>query len=256
MEAAELAVFMLSACVFTVLLWHPASPVHQSIQNPIMRRILTGIAMGLTAVAIIYSPWGRRSGAHLNPSVTLTFWRLGKIRPWDACFYIVAQFAGGVCGVFVSAMLLGNRIGHPAVNYATTVPGDGGPWVAFAAELLIAFVLMSTVLIVSNQPNVARLTGIFAGVLVATYITIEAPFSGMSMNPARTFGSALAAHLWTALWVYFTAPPVGMLLAAEMYLRIKGARAVLCAKLYHDNERRCIFRCGYMNRTAVQDPAA
>ena len=64
-----------------------------------MRRGLIGVAMGLTAIALIYSPWGKRSGAHMNPSVTLTFWRLGKIKSIDALFYIVFQFLGGWVGV-------------------------------------------------------------------------------------------------------------------------------------------------------------
>jgi len=81
--------------------------------------------------------------------------------------------------------------------------------------------------------------------LVAVYITFEAPISGMSMNPARTFGSAYWAHAWTALWIYFTAPPLGMLLAAELYLRIRGAHRVFCAKLHHHNSARCIFRCNF-----------
>jgi aquaporin Z len=85
-----------------------------------------------------------------------------------------------------------------------------------------------------------------AGCLVVTYISIEAPISGMSMNPARTFASALPAHLWTAFWVYLTAPPMGMLLAAECYVQINGLQRVLCAKLHHQNNTRCIFRCGYM----------
>ena len=67
MEAAELGAFMLSACAFTVILWHPASPVRQSVGDPLLRRALTGIAMGLTAVCIIYSPWGKRSGATSTP---------------------------------------------------------------------------------------------------------------------------------------------------------------------------------------------
>jgi aquaporin Z len=86
---------------------------------------------------------------------------------------------------------------------------------------------------------------LFAGALVATYITIEAPFSGMSLNPARTFGSAFSARAWNALWIYFTAPPLGMLLAAELYARMNGARAALCAKLHHDNDKRCIFNCNF-----------
>jgi len=245
MEAAELGIFMVSACLFTALIWHPASPIRHSIQAPLPRRVLTGIAMALTAVCIIYSPWGKRSGAHFNPSVTLTFFRLGKIEPWDAFFYMFAQFAGGALGVLLAAGLLGASIKHPAVNYAATLPGAGGPRVAFVAEFLIAFGLMSVVLIVSNTQRVARFTGLFAAALVATYISLEAPLSGMSMNPARSFGSALPARLWASLWVYFTAPPLGMLLAAQLYLLLKGSRGVICAKLHHQNDKRCIFRCGY-----------
>jgi len=77
------------------------------------------------------------------------------------------------------------------------------------------------------------------------YISIEAPVSGMSMNPARTAGSAFSAWNWTAIWIYFTAPPLGMLTAAELYIRSHGAQRVLCAKLHHENQERCIFRCNY-----------
>jgi aquaporin Z len=245
MEAAELGMFMISACVFAAALGHPASPIAIALPHPTVRRLLMGIAMGLTAVGIIYSPWGQQSGGHLNPSVTLTFLRLGKVRPWDALFYISAQFLGGIAGVLVAAALLREAVAHPAVNYVTTRPGAVGPLVAFVAEFGISFILMLVVLRVSNTAQLARYTPLFAGALVATYITLEAPISGMSMNPARTFGSALAAQLWTSLWIYFTAPPLGMLAAAEVYRRQQGAHAVICAKLYHDNDKRCIFRCGY-----------
>ena len=245
MEAAELALFMLSACVFTVLLFHPSSPLFHSFPNEILRRAAMGVAMGSTAIAIIFSPLGKRSGAHFNPSVTLTFFRLGKVRPWDACFYVVAQFIGGIAGVVVATLLLGPAVADRHVNYATTQPGPQGPFVAFIAELIISFVLMSVVLRVSNTKKLARWTGLFAGALVATYITFESPISGMSMNPARTFGSAFGASIWMSLWIYFVAPPVGMLLAAEIFTRGKTRRSALCAKFHHYNNQRCIFRCNF-----------
>jgi len=244
-EGVGLGVFMISACVFTVLLYHPSSPAAQFIANETVRRVCMGVAMGSTAIAIIFSPFGKRSGAHINPAVTLTYFRLGKIESWDAAFYTLFQFIGGTVGVLVASLILGNLVSHQSVNYAATVPGPSGPLPAFIAELAISFILMSVILSVSNTKSLARWTGLFAGALVAAYITIEAPISGMSMNPARTFGSAFGAHVWTSLWIYFTAPPIGMLLAAEVYQRIKRGRAIACAKLHHHNNQRCIFKCNF-----------
>ncbi len=244
MEAAGLGLFMISACAFAILLFHPASPLAGFRGGRLARRALMGLAMGTTAVALIYSPWGQRSGAHLNPAVTLTFLRLGKVRGWDAAFYIAAQCLGAVGGVLAAAAVVRPLVADPAVNYVVTVPGAAGTGVAFAAELGIAFGLMTVVLTASNTPRLAPFTGLCAGALVATYITLEAPLSGMSMNPARTLASAVPAATWRAFWIYLTAPLIGMLLAAETYLR--GPRGtVACAKLQHDRARRCIFRCGH-----------
>jgi aquaporin Z len=104
---------------------------------------------------------------------------------------------------------------------------------------------MTMVLNVSNSARIARFTGVIAGALVATYISLESPLSGMSMNPARSFASAFPGRIWNSLWLYFTAPPIGMLLAAEVYLRLRGKHAVFCAKLHHENDKRCIFHCNY-----------
>ena len=254
MEAAGLGLFMVSAGAFGTILEYPASPVHEAIADPLLRRVFMGIAMGLTAIGIIYSPWGMQSGAHLNPAVTLTFFRLGKIEPWDALFYVAAQFAGGIAGVLLIAFALGHSFADPPVTYVATVPGSGGPAIAFLAELVISFVLMFVVLVTTNTESLARHTGLFAGALVAIYITVVAPVSGMSMNPARTFGSAFPAQLWESLWIYLTAPLLGMLLASEVYLRVRGAHRVFCAKLHHDNDKRCIFRCGYSASEVAQYP--
>jgi aquaporin Z len=245
MEAAELCLFMISACVFGVLLEHPASQARALIPDPFLRRVLMGLAMGATAIGIIFSPWGKRSGAHFNPAVTLTFFRLGKVSRWDATFYVAAQFAGGVLGVALAALPLRAWLSDPAVNFVVTLPGEWGIGAAFLAELCISFLQMSVILRVSNNMRIARWTGVFAGLLVAGYISLEAPLSGMSMNPARTFGSAAVAQLWTALWIYFLAPPLGMLAAAEIYLRGPGLHRVFCAKLHHHNDKRCIFRCNF-----------
>jgi len=243
-EAAGLGFFMIAACAFGVALEHPASPLRELLPA-FPRRALTGLAMGATAVAIIYSPWGKRSGAHINPAVTWTFFRLGKIEGWDAFFYVLAQFAGGVAGVVIAVLALGALVAHPSVNYAATVPGPWGIPLAFAAEIAMSFLMMSMILLTTNRPKLSRFTGVFAGVLVFTFITLEAPISGMSLNPARTFGSAFNAGLWTALWLYFVAPPLGMVLAAEAYRRRSASVPVRCAKLHHENDERCIFRCGY-----------
>lgn len=245
MEAAELGLFMISACVFTVLLEHPASPLRQAIDSASLRRLLNGVAMGGTLIGLVYSRWGKRSGAHLNPSVTLTFLSLGKIERWDAIFYVGAQFAGGLLGVLLAASLIGLPLRDPSVNYVVTVPGAGGPGIAFWAELLISSLMMATVLVASNTKRLSRFTGVLAGILLAAFITFEAPLSGVSLNPARTLGSAIPARQWTALWVYFTAPPMGMILASVVYRIRRGAHAVFCAKLHHHNSERCIFRCNY-----------
>jgi aquaporin Z len=246
MESAELAIFMITACVVTALLEHPASPLRHTFPKPFVRRVITGVAMGLTLLALVHSKWGKRSGAHMNPAVTLMFFRLRKVEAWDAAFYAFSQFAGGVAGVLVSLLLLGEWLAHPNVNFAATQPGMGGLVVAFTAEFLISFVLALTVLMVSNHSRISQFTPYFAATLVAAYITFEAPFSGMSMNPARTFGSAFPAHMFQALWIYFTAPPLAMLIAAELYVRAGSARTVYCAKFHHANDQRCIFRCRYM----------
>jgi aquaporin Z len=244
-EGAELALFMISACCFTVWLFDPAYPAPHLLPGNAWRRLLMGVAMGATAILIIHSPMGKRSGAHFNPAITMTYLRLGKIAVWDAVFYAVFQFLGGAFGVAVSASALGAAIAVPAVDYAVTVPGTYGPAAAFFAELFMATLLMGVVLWTSNRPSLAVYTSYLVGILIMFYILLFAPVSGFSINPARTTGSAVFAHVWTAAWLYFVAPLLGMMTAAEIYLRLHGSDKVLCAKLHPDPNHPCPFLCSF-----------
>ena len=241
MEAGEMSLFMFCTCSFATLLQHPASPVRHLFISGIVRRALMGLAIGATVMALIMSPWGKQSGGHINPSMTFALYRLGKLRPWDALFYGVAQFSGATIGVALAAFLLRGAPGDGTVRYAVTSPGVYGAGVAFAAELAISFILMITVLLVTNHEKLARYTPYFVGSLYAVNITFETPLSGMSMNPARTFGPAAYGGYWHTLWIYFIAPTIGMLVAAETFLRIRRGVAPYCARLHHANHERCIF---------------
>jgi aquaporin Z len=246
LEALGLALFMLSAAGFAILIEHPDSHVRAAVTDALSRRLLMGTAMGLTAMTLIYSPLGARSGAHLNPATTMTFLRLGRMHVVDAAAYVVAQFVGGVVGIAFAAVLLVPWIDAPSVRYVATVPGEmWGVTAAFVAEAVITFVLMTVILHVSNHARWSHYTGVCAGLLVAAYITIEAPISGMSMNPARSFGPALLSGAVAPLWIYFVAPAMGMLSAAELFVRTRGLGAVFCAKLHHHTTARCIFHCRF-----------
>jgi len=240
-EALALGLFMVSAGGFGILLFHPRSPLF--IEMPFLARVAMGIAMGLTAIALIKSPFGQRSGAHMNPAVTLTFHRLGKISSGDAIAYVVAQFIGGALGLWLLSLLEPKALA--GVGYVATRPGPSGIAVAFVAEAVISFLLMTVVLHASNAARVAPYTPFLAGACVAAFIIIEEPFSGMSMNPARSFASALVGGVWDPLWIYFVAPPSGMLAAAMLY---RGR--VYCAKLNHFGKARCIFRCAFGEMSA------
>jgi len=159
-------------------------------------------------------------------------------------FFVFAQTLGGTAGVLLVAALFGHAFTDPPVSYAATLPGPQGPGLAFSAEVVISAFLILILLSLSSSARFARFTGFAAGCLVATYISFEAPLSGMSMNPARSFASAAPGMQWQYFWIYLTAPVLGMLTGAQIFLVLTGARRALCAKLLHPLNVRCIH-CGY-----------
>ncbi|QJX46549.1 aquaporin family protein [Hymenobacter taeanensis] len=231
-EALGIGFFVTNAGLLTTLLEHPASPVRQALQtNDTARHWLMGLAMGVVIVLIVYSPWGKKSGAHINPAVTLAFWQLGKIRTADAVWYVLAQVAGAISAAQLLKLILGKLYAHPTVNYTVTqpVPLPRGVLLAFAGEFVISFILMLVLLLALHSKKLKELAGWLIGALLALYIVYETPYSGMSLNPARTLGSAVAAGEYYGMWVYWVAPSVAMWLATVLFRRFHHGENLQCA---------------------------
>jgi len=234
MEAAGLAGFVLGAGCLAVFLEHPDFPAMKGAfggeENAIWRRVPLGLIMGAYIALVIYL-FGEKSGAHINPATTWAFLRLGKINFTDTVFYTLAQFAGAVAAALFLKIALGEWFAHRSVNFGVTKPmPPHNSMSAFVAEFIISFVLMFVVLIVISSKSLEKYAAPVSGVLIALYLIFELPFSGMSLNPARSFAAALAANKWEHLWIYFVAPPVAMLLAGEIYKRIKPAFPIIIDK--------------------------
>jgi aquaporin Z len=242
-EPAGTAIMLFVGVSAVAFMWAPGSPV-PAVGSAFLRRLVTGIFFAAGGTAVVYSPLGQRSGAHINPAVTIAFWRMGKVPPRDVAGYVAAQVLGAVCGVFAAGLAFPRLM--RAVHYAATVPGDGYTWAgALVAETIVTFVLVLTILICVNRPTVAHATGVISGLVVALLVALEAPISGTSLNPARSLAPALLAPDFASLWVYFVGPIAGALLAAAAYAGQWGPSTV-CAKLYHTHRHRCPFEgCGY-----------
>jgi aquaporin Z len=243
MEATELGVLMFSTCLFGTLFYGHASPLEHFALSRTCRAALMGFAVATTTFLIIRSPFGRRTGAHFNPAITLTYFWLGRTHRWDALGYVAAQFSGGLAGVFVARRILGFRLAAEPVQYVVTTPGTYGDFTAFVAEFLLSGLLMSVVLFSSNHRALARFSPWFVAAVTIFYYAGCASISGYSVNPARSFSSAFFAWIWWGIWIYFTAPCLGMLTAAAIYIRAMGPDKVYCAKVFHDLRSTCPFPC-------------
>lgn len=245
MEGAELCALMLSICVSGAIAYSRKSPLASL--SDFGKSVLMGSVVAGMTLLIIYSSFGRRSGAHFNPALTLTYFFLGRIHRWDAIFYIVFQFIGAVTGVFLAHEVLREYLSAPPVCYVITVPGRYGEPAAFLVEFLLSGFVMGIILFTTNRRHLVNTTPFLIALITLLCYGFCSSILGFSLNPTRSLVSALFSSVWEGIWIYLIGPGTGMLAAALIYVRIAGKHRIYCAKVFHDMKSPCPFRCEFMH---------
>ncbi len=245
MESAQIGALMLCICFCATLLYASESPLRAVAIRTSVKPFVMGTAVALCTFVITRSRFGRRTGAHLNPSLTVTYFFFRRVHRWDALNYIVFQFAGALAGVWVARWVLHDGLAMPPVRYAVTVPGNHGPAIALLSEFLLSGLLMGVVLFASNRKRLVSFSPLLVALLTIGYYGFCSSLSGFSVNPARSVSSALFAFIWQGIWIYLTAPTLGMLAAASVYTRLARPGRIYCAKVFHDVESPCPFICDF-----------
>ena len=174
----------------------------------------TSLAFGLVIVAAAYSI-GNVSGCHINPAVSISLFVAGKMTLKECICYIISQVIGAFIGSLLLALLLGgfNSLGANGLVGETTV------WMALVVEVILTFVFTTTILGVTDKKENGHVTGIVIGLSLALVHLFGIPFTGTSVNPARSFGPALlqGGEALSQVWVFILAPMVGSALASLFY---------------------------------------
>ncbi|MGV9993749.1 MIP/aquaporin family protein [Streptomyces sp. NPDC003374] len=197
-------------CVVTAVRWlaPPNSP--PAVPGPRGAAAAVGVLTGVLLVLLITSPPGRRSGAHMNPAITLALWLMGTFPGRVVPAYAAAQLAGSVAGAALARLCWGPVLEGPAMRYAAVHPGPG--WNAAMLLLTESGCLVLLVLMIGcflSRPGLSRRLPYAVGVATALIITGLAGLSGASANPARQLGPAVLSGATQLLWVYLVAPLIG-----------------------------------------------
>jgi aquaporin Z len=228
-EAAGTALLLLAGLSAVCFDFGPDSPLRHFSTSP--KLLVTGLLFAGSGSLIAISPLGRRSGAHLNPVVTLAFWTQGKVHRHDVAGYIVSQLAGAVLGTAVVALLW--RSQATAIHFGATTPGHGiNDFEAVIVEAAMTAILVLAILLLTSG-SAARWTPLVLWPLIAVLVWQGAPYTGTSLNPARSLGPALLAPQLRPYWIYVIGPLAGGALAVAAF-GLWPRRRVLTAKLFHD----------------------
>ena len=214
---------------FVILDFGKGSPVVSLIPSPGIRRALTGFLFGGTGMLVTFSPVGKWSGAHINPVVTFSFWMKGKINSAMAIGYVIAQFLGAAAGAF--PLLFWGSIGK-TVDYGTTIPEKGAA-AAVLGEAATTFCLIAGLFLFLGYKRLRPFTPVLFPFLYAVMVYFEAPISGTSTNPARSFGPSLASGVWSGWWVYWIGPMLGAFIAVSIQSKWFKMLEIEVAKVYH-----------------------
>ncbi len=218
------------------------SPLARILPDTSVRLLITGLLFAGSGSLVAISPLGKLSGAHINPAVSLAFWLQGKMHHFDLGGYILGQFLGATLGTLLAVLVWGERA--ISVGNGRTFPGVGYPlWLVFLAEVSLTFLLVLSMFLFVSNHRLMRWTPLMVWILVAVMVWLEAPISGTSLNPARSFGPALISWFWQDQWLYWIAPPLGALLAVGTFRLLPiGKLDVLTGKLFHVPHYRSIFK--------------
>lgn len=212
------------------------SPIIKLIPDAGIRRAVSGFLFGTTGCLITISPVGKISGAHINPVVSIAFWLRKNMQFKNMLGFITAQMAGAALGCL--PLLLWKNQGQ-SMDYGATIPSSLNA--AFIGEIWTTFVLIAVIIFFTTHNKIKNFTPFMMPVIYGVMVFVEAPLSGTSTNPARSFGPDIISNVWTGYWLYWIAPIIGTLIAVLVF-RVGWLKHLKSdvAKLYHFEKYRRI----------------
>jgi aquaporin Z len=238
-ELVGTALLVLVGLSLVILMFGEGSPIKRVLPSEEWRRLITGFLFGTVGALIALSPVGMRSGAHINPVVTLAFRLMGKLDLRATLGYVVAQLSGAVLGAL--PLLAWGSMGR-SVAFGATLPGEGfAIQIVLLGEMITTFAMVAGLCVFLGFRHIRAFTPAMFPFLYAVMVYAEAPISGTSTNPARSFGPAIVSGQWEGWWIYWVGPLIGSVTACAFCSLL--AKRITVAKLYYfDSDHDRLFR--------------